>query len=103
MLGLLALRANQAVSRSELIDGIWGEDPPPSAVNALHVHVAGLRRALEPNRASRAPGQFLLADGPGYSLRLEPGQLDAQVFARHLDAARASRRGGRPECRGAVV
>jgi len=94
VLGLLALRANQAVSRSELIDGIWGEDPPPSAVNALHVHVAGLRRALEPNRASRAPGQFLLADGPGYSLRLEPGQLDAQVFTRHLDAARASRAAG---------
>jgi DNA-binding SARP family transcriptional activator/tetratricopeptide (TPR) repeat protein len=94
VLGLLALRANQAVSRSELIDGIWGEDPPPSAVNALHVHVAGLRRALEPNRASRAPGRFLLAAGPGYSLRLEPGQLDAQVLARHLDAARASRAAG---------
>jgi len=72
----------------ELIDGIWGEDPPPSAVNALHVHVAGLRRALEPHRASRAPGKFLLAAGPGYSLRLEPGDLDAQVFGRHLDAAR---------------
>jgi DNA-binding SARP family transcriptional activator/tetratricopeptide (TPR) repeat protein len=94
VLALLALRANQAVSRSELIDGIWGEDPPPSAVNALHVHVAGLRRALEPDRASRAPGKFLLASGPGYSLRLEPGQLDAQVFGRHLDAARASRAAG---------
>jgi hypothetical protein len=87
VLALLALRANQAVSRSELIDGIWGEDPPPSAVNALHVHVAGLRRELEPNRASRAPGKFLLASGPGYSLRREHGQLDAQVFGRHLDAA----------------
>src|SRR5208282_3807251 len=94
VLGLLALRANQAVSRSELIDGIWGEDPPPSAVNALHVHVAGLRRTLEPHRASRAPGQFLLAAGPGYSLRLEPGQLDVQMLARHLDAARASRAAG---------
>src|SRR5580693_4218657 len=94
VLALLALRANQAVSRSELIDGIWGEDPPPSAVNALHVHVARLRRALEPNRAHRAPGKFLLASGPGYSLRLEPGQLDAQVFGRHLDAARASRAAG---------
>ncbi len=94
VLGLLALRANQAVARSELIDGIWGEDPPPSAVNALHVHVAGLRRVLEPNRASRSPGQFLLAAGPGYSLRLEPGQLDVRVLARHLDAARASRAAG---------
>jgi len=94
VLALLALRANQAVSRSELIDGIWGEDPPPSAVNALHVHVAGLRRALEPDRASRAPGKFLLASGLGYSLRLEGGQLDAQVFGRHFDAARASRAAG---------
>src|ERR1700730_7401609 len=58
---LLALRANQAVSRSELIDGIWGEDPPPSAVNALHVHVAALRRVLEPDRVSRAPGWVLVA------------------------------------------
>ena len=94
VLGLLALRANQAVSRSELIDGIWGEDPPPSAVNALHVHVAVLRRALEPNRASRAPGRFLQAAGSGYSLQLEPGQLDAQLLARHLDEARASRAAG---------
>ncbi len=72
------------VSRSELIDGVWGEDLPPSAVNALHVHVAGLRRALEPNRTSRAPRQFPLAAGPGYSLRLEPGQLDAQLLASTL-------------------
>ena len=26
VLGLLAARANQAVSRDELIDGIWGDD-----------------------------------------------------------------------------
>jgi DNA-binding SARP family transcriptional activator len=91
VLALLALRPNQATSRSELIDGIWGDDPPPSAVNALHVHVAGLRRALEPDRVSRAPGTFLLATGPGYSLRLEPGRLDTWVFTRHLEAARASR------------
>ncbi len=94
VLGLLALRANQAVSRSELIDGIWGEDPPPSAVNALHVHVAGLRRALEPDRPSRAPGEYLLSAGPGYTLRLDPGQLDAQLFGRHVEAARVSRAAG---------
>jgi DNA-binding SARP family transcriptional activator/Tfp pilus assembly protein PilF len=94
VLGLLAMRANQAVSRDELIDGLWGEDPPSSAVNALHVHVAGLRRALEPRRASRAPAQVLPATGPGYSLCLEPGQLDAELFGRHLDAARRSRSAG---------
>jgi DNA-binding SARP family transcriptional activator/Flp pilus assembly protein TadD len=94
LLGLLATRSNRVVSRSELVDGIWGEDPPSSVVNALHVHVTRLRQTLEPRRASRAPGQVLLATGPGYSLRLRPGQLDAEVFERHLDAARVSRAGG---------
>ena len=45
-------------------------------------------------RASRAPGEFLLATGPGYSLRLDPGQLDAELFGRHLEAARVSRAAG---------
>lgn len=63
--GMLAMRANQVVSRSELIDGLWGEYPPDSAVNGVHVHVAGLRRVLEPHRGHRAPGRVLLASGPG--------------------------------------
>jgi DNA-binding SARP family transcriptional activator/Tfp pilus assembly protein PilF len=84
VLAMLAMRASQAVSRSELIDGLWGEDPPASAVNSLHVYVAGLRRVLEPHRARRAPGQVLSASAPGYLLRLEPGQLDAAALDHHL-------------------
>jgi DNA-binding SARP family transcriptional activator len=94
VLGLLALRPNRAVSRDELIDGMWGDDPPLSSVNALHVYVAGLRVALEPDRAHRAPGRILLASGPGYLLRLEPGQLDTEIFGRHLHAASALRAAG---------
>jgi DNA-binding SARP family transcriptional activator/Tfp pilus assembly protein PilF len=91
VLGLLAVRANCAVSRAELIDGIWGDDPPPSAVNAVHVYVAGLRRAVEPRRAHRAPGRILVASGPGYLLRLPPGQPDVEVFGQHIASARAFR------------
>ncbi len=87
VLGMLAMRASQAVSRSELIDGLWGEDPPASAVNSVHVYVAGLRRVLEPHRARRAPGQVLSASGPGYLLRLGPGQLDAAALDHHLAQA----------------
>jgi DNA-binding SARP family transcriptional activator/Tfp pilus assembly protein PilF len=94
VLGMLAMRANHVVSRSELIDGLWGEDPPDSAVNGVHVHVAGLRRVLEPRRAHRAPGQVLLARGPGYLLRLETGQLDAEALGQHLAQARRSSAGG---------
>src|ERR1039458_2362202 len=81
-------------SSDELIDGIWGEDPPASSVNALHGYVAGLRMALEPHRARRAPGRVLLASGPGYLLQLEAGQLDAEVFGQHLAAARRLSAGG---------
>jgi DNA-binding SARP family transcriptional activator len=56
--------------------------------------VAGLRVALEPDRAHRAPGRILLASGPGYLLRLEPGQLDTEIFGRHLNAASALRAAG---------
>jgi DNA-binding SARP family transcriptional activator len=90
VLGLLAARANQVVPRDELIDGIWGEDLPAQSVNALHVHVARLRAVLEPGRARRAPSRTLLATQAGYQLTLAPGQLDAEVFAERLAAARAS-------------
>ncbi len=94
VLGLLAVRANHVVARDELIDGIWGEELPSRSVNALHVHVARLRAALEPDRAQRAPSQVLLASNQGYTLSLAPGQLDAQVFAERLAVARASRAAG---------
>ena len=71
VLGLLAARANQAVSRDELIDGIWGDELPARSVNALHVHISRLRAALEPDRApdvgAGAPGQR-----PRVPLRLAP-------------------------------
>jgi DNA-binding SARP family transcriptional activator len=94
VLGLLAARANQVVSRDQLIDGIWGEEPPASAVNALHVHVARLRAALEPQRGPREPGQVLLASALGYLLRLGPDQLDAGQFAERVSRARARRAAG---------
>jgi DNA-binding SARP family transcriptional activator len=88
VLAMLAVRANQTVSRGDLVDGLWGQDSPPSAVNSVHVHVARLRGVLEPHRANRAPGQVLTASGPGYLLRLQPGQLDMEALDKHLADAR---------------
>lgn len=88
VLALLAVQANQVVSRDELIDRIWGDEPPASPVNALHVHVARLRAVLEPHRGHRAPGQVLLASKLGYLLRLAPAQLDTAMFAERLAEGR---------------
>jgi DNA-binding SARP family transcriptional activator len=59
-------------------------------VNSVHVYVAGLRRVLEPRRAHRAPAQVLPASGPGYLLRLGPGQVDAETLDHHLTQAQRS-------------
>jgi DNA-binding SARP family transcriptional activator/tetratricopeptide (TPR) repeat protein len=95
VLAVLAMRANQQVSRDELVDAVW-ENPPKNAVNSIHIYVAGLRQALEPGRGQRAAGRVLVTNGPGYQLRLQPGQVDAAVFDTHLVSARRSRAGGDP-------
>lgn len=73
---LLAGRANQVVSRDELVDGVWGDSPPAGAVGSLHTYVSGLRSALGPARDA------LVSGSGGYSLRLADAALDAKVFQR---------------------
>ena len=85
------------VSRGELVDAVWGEEPPASAENGIYTYVAGLRRVLEPSepgRRRRGPGLVLVSSGGGYLLRLAPGGLDAGHFEECLDRARGLRAAG---------
>ena len=57
LLALLVLRANTAVGRDRLIDELWPDEPPDSAVNVLQTYVSRLRRVLPPDRLrTRGPG-----------------------------------------------
>jgi DNA-binding SARP family transcriptional activator len=94
VLGVLATRAHRVVSRSELIDALWGADVPSAAAAALYGYVARLRRVIEPERAQGTRGGVLASTGGGYVLRLRPDQLDAEVFAQHLGLARRHRQAG---------
>ena len=98
VLGVLASRANRVVSRGELVDAVWGEEPPATAENGIYTYVAGLRRVLEPDghergsaRPRRGPGLVLVSSDGGYLLRLAPGCLDAGRFQECLDRARGLR------------
>jgi len=101
VLGVLATRANRVVSRGELVDAVWGEEPPATAEGGIYTYVAGLRRVLEPDRPRRAPdrsrrtpARVLVSAGGGYMLRLDPGCLDAAVFEQYLSQARELRAAG---------
>lgn len=93
---MLALSANRVVARDELVDGVWGPDPPVSVINQVHVLVGGLRRVLEPHRAPRAAGQVLTLVGPGYRLDLPRDGLDVTTFEAHLRRARTWASAGQP-------
>ena len=101
VLGILAMRANRVISRGELVDAVWGQDPPASAEGGIYTYVAGLRRVIEPNRSLRGPGRVLVSSGAGYVLHLVPGQPDAVAFEQDLGRARQLRKAG--DLSGAVV
>jgi len=94
VLGILAMRANRVISRGELVDAVWGQDPPASAEGGIYTYVAGLRRIIEPARSARGPGRVLVSSGAGYVLHLVPGQPDAVAFEQHLARARQLRKNG---------
>jgi DNA-binding SARP family transcriptional activator/Tfp pilus assembly protein PilF len=103
VLGLLATRANRVVSRGELVDAVWGDQPPATVDSGIYTYVAGLRRVLEPDRprrdpdkSRRAPGRVLVSSGGGYLLRLGPDGLDAAQFEEGLVRSRALRASGDP-------
>src|SRR5687767_4338018 len=76
LLALLALAAGQPLSRSHLTESLWGDEPPASHANVIQVYVTRLRRAFEPHRPARRPGQVLAAIGDGYALQIDPGAVD---------------------------
>jgi DNA-binding SARP family transcriptional activator/tetratricopeptide (TPR) repeat protein len=94
VLGILAMRANRVISRGELVDAVWGQDPPASAEGGIYTYVAGLRRIIEPGRSLRGPGRVLVSSGAGYVLHLIPGQPDAVAFEQQLARARQLRQNG---------
>jgi DNA-binding SARP family transcriptional activator len=68
VLATLLLAANRAVPPTQIVDTVWGEEPPENGTNVVQKYVAGLRRVLEPDRAPRAAGQLLsLTEGGGPS------------------------------------
>ena len=76
---LLLLRANEVVSLDRLIDELWGESPPESAANIVQGYVSHLRKTLEPGRG-RGEHELLVSRPPGYMLRIQPEQYDAERF-----------------------
>ncbi|MFS4097941.1 BTAD domain-containing putative transcriptional regulator, partial [Streptomyces sp. AF1A] len=79
VLGTLLARAGSVVSVDALIDELWPDGPPRTALTTLHVYVSQIRKAL--TAASPRQGRTLLVtQRPGYLLRADDEDVDATVF-----------------------
>jgi DNA-binding SARP family transcriptional activator/WD40 repeat protein len=95
LLALLVLHANETVSTDRLIDELWGEHPPATAVKTLQVHVSHLRKTLARGSDNGADG-IIVTRYHGYELQLEPERLDSYQFEALAGEGRAELAQGRP-------
>jgi predicted ATPase/DNA-binding SARP family transcriptional activator len=61
LLAALATQRGEVVSTARLIDAIWGEHPPASAVKLVHNGVLRLRKAIGTDPIATRPGGYVLA------------------------------------------
>lgn len=92
LLGLLALRAPRAVSVSSLVDGLWDERPPATAVRTLHAHVAHLRRSL----AAAGAADLIETGQRSYRLAIAAERIDVAEFVATCAAGKTELAAGKP-------
>jgi DNA-binding SARP family transcriptional activator/tetratricopeptide (TPR) repeat protein len=87
LLVALALNAGRTVSMRTLMETLWVQEPPPSAVKNVQLYVWKLRQLL---------GELLLFQPPGYCLAADSVELDADQFSLLANLARRAQCDGNP-------
>ncbi|MDH6116588.1 DNA-binding SARP family transcriptional activator/tetratricopeptide (TPR) repeat protein [Kitasatospora sp. GAS204A] len=97
VLTTLLLHHGRPVTTQELVDGLWGDRPPPQAVAALRTYISRLRSVVEPGREVRKPAELLISVRDGYALRIPDESLDLAIFNARTAEAAGARQAGQPE------
>jgi DNA-binding SARP family transcriptional activator/Tfp pilus assembly protein PilF len=83
VLGVLLVEVGRPVSVDQLIDRVWGEDPPQRATGALYSYLSRLRAAVA--------GEVVIERQPsGYVLTADPQTVDLHRFRHLVTQARAA-------------
>ncbi|MCX5558508.1 AfsR/SARP family transcriptional regulator [Streptomyces sp. NBC_00038] len=87
MLAALLLREGRTATASELIDALWGDEPPAQALATVRTYASRLKKTLGP--------EILVGEAGGYAIRLSGtgGTLDltqAQELAADAEKARSA-------------
>ncbi|MFF5177114.1 tetratricopeptide repeat protein [Micromonospora sp. NPDC000316] len=77
VLAMFALHPGRLVTAEELIDELWCENPPRSALPNVRTYAARLRRIFDSSDVGRGA---LAREGSGYRLNLPPENIDSFRF-----------------------
>jgi DNA-binding SARP family transcriptional activator len=80
VLAALLADVNETVSTDQLVDRVWGDDPPASARGTLASYLTRLRQALPDVAIERVRG--------GQRLVADPSMVDIVEFRAHIEAGR---------------
>ena len=80
LLGALLLHPQDVLPRERLIDELWGESPPPTAIKALQTYVSDLRSVLGE--------EVIVTRAPGYVAAVDPAAVDTGRFVAGVREAR---------------
>lgn len=87
VLALLLLNRGRVVPVDRLVDAVWGEDAPGSALAGLQAYVSNLRRLLRRDGTAASP---IVRRAGGYVMDVAAGALDTGRFVAGAEAARAA-------------
>lgn len=90
LLALLVMRANKIVQVDTLVDELWSETPPRTALSSVRTHIYNLR-------GSAAISDLLVTETSGYTLKVDPERIDSKVFAKLVAQGKDMMRGERFE------
>ncbi|ARQ70167.1 AfsR/SARP family transcriptional regulator [Streptomyces marincola] len=91
LLAALLLRRGRTATAQELVNALWGEDPPQQALAALRTYASRLRKTFAPRTG------VLVTELGGYALRLGPfDDLDADTVTKLTTAAEKAAAAGDP-------
>ncbi|MEV0132537.1 tetratricopeptide repeat protein [Dactylosporangium sp. NPDC050688] len=102
VLAALLADAGLTVTVPDLVDRVWGDEPPAEARNSLYTYVSRLRRLL---RRASVPGDepaVLIRHSGGYELRIDPDRVDVHRFRRLVTAAAVGDTAGDAQRAGAL-
>ena len=94
VLGLLLMDPGVLVRRDTIIDVLWGDSPPRTAVGLVQAHVSRMRRLLSSHNRFGGNDGVIDSVGHAYRLSLSGTEVDLLVFRDLAKRAAAERAGG---------